>query len=71
MWTEPGNPSDGGARGEPPGGETRKGITTTYTYEERAAYWKRMPFILLGASLLSVGGAVWYGIQWRRERQFA
>jgi hypothetical protein len=51
--------------------ETRKGVTTTYTYDERAAYWKRMSYIAIGGGVLCAFGAVWYGRQWRRERQFA
>ncbi|HEX6501288.1 MAG TPA: hypothetical protein VF054_19985 [Micromonosporaceae bacterium] len=46
---------------------TRKGVTTTYTYEERKAYYARMGLFGLAGGVAAFAAAGWFIVRSRRE----
>ncbi|MGC9668756.1 hypothetical protein ACNTMW_19635 [Planosporangium sp. 12N6] len=48
--------------------ETRKGRTTSYTYEERQAYWQRMGWFGTGAGVVALGAGGWLIVRRRRTQ---
>jgi hypothetical protein len=50
---------------------TRYGVTTTYTFEERRAYWARIGWIGGAAGLAFAGYGVWKLRSLRREEKLS